>query len=474
MSPIPFTILVVMATCFIVLGRNTVSCIADESNLYRKLFANYDRLSRPVENSSDIVQVNMSMSILQLLSVNDKEQVITVNIWLYQMWIDHRLTWGPADFGNISYVLVKAEDIWYPDTSLYISGKNDQNNHPYVIQDWFRLRLHYNGTLFAQTPCSWHIPCYMDITRFPDDHQRCSIFVGIWSYTSEQVDYHPIHNFIAKELYTPSNSWLVSRSVVRKAYSYDVHSGGPYAYIDFTLYLERKPLFYLLNLCFPAILLSFLSTLVFYFPPNSPDKIPHGLSVLLTIFIFDILVIEIMPPTADNIPMPCMYLFINMVSSALSIILSAVISDMYKWKGEFHGWKKSLLLALAGILGVEKESVAKKKLVRRNAMQSAAIRIKYNNHVKRDYIQHNGCGYQVLRNEKDNNQRILHKLEEIERKVKKITSPDTSEKCCQSDWRLTSWVLNKICFISLVIVNSTVTLWTFIQKPLREHDHEQA
>ncbi|XP_070538224.1 neuronal acetylcholine receptor subunit alpha-3-like [Ptychodera flava] len=434
----------------------------------------YDRNMRPVPNPSEVVMVNMSLSLVQLLEVDDKSQVITMSIWLYQIWNDYRLQWNPDDYGGLNYVLIKAKDMWYPDTGLYLSAKEQQDQHPYVITDWFLLRVHSTGKVAVQSPHCWYIPCNVDVTSFPNDHQHCDISVGQWSHTAEQVDYISIFDEIKKELYIASNSWEVSGSATEKGYSYDIHSGGPYAYINFVVYLDRKPLFYLLNLCIPSVLLSFLSSLVFYFPPNSPDKIPHGLSVLLTIFIFDILVIDIMPASSDKIPVTTKYLFINMIFTVIAIIVSAILINVYKLEGRFSDRKRASLIVLASILRISLSGKYIKKQKMKIAKESVGIRIKeydrMHSIIRRSDRYNGALPTNVHHGSNDNTELgfnkdirvIKDRLIVIQKKLEDKFNGPVEEDLSDSDWKLLSYVLNRVFFIILMCVNFSVSLWTLL------------
>ena len=55
-----------------------------------------------------------------LLSFQDeKNQVMTTNVWLDQEWDDELLTWNPADFGGITRIRIPCDLIWLPDIVLY-------------------------------------------------------------------------------------------------------------------------------------------------------------------------------------------------------------------------------------------------------------------------------------------------------------------------------------------------------------------
>jgi len=76
----------------------------------------------------------------------------------------------------------------------------------------------------------------------------------------------------------------------------------PYPDVTFMLILKRKSSFYIFNLLLPCILISFLAPLGFYLPADSGEKVSLGVTVLLALTVFQLMVAEIMPPS-ENVPL---------------------------------------------------------------------------------------------------------------------------------------------------------------------------
>ena len=68
------------------------------------------------------------------------------------------------------------------------------------------------------------------------------------------------------------------------------------------LQLERRPLFYLLNLIFPCSVISTVAILTFLLPPESGEKVSLCITVLLSLAVFLLVVSETMPPTSETFP----------------------------------------------------------------------------------------------------------------------------------------------------------------------------
>lgn len=96
----------------------------------------------------------------------------------------------------------------------------------------------------------------------------------------------------------------------------------PYPYLQFTVTIRRKTLFYTINLILPIIAISTVTVLVFYLPSNSGEKITLSISILLALTVFFLLLSDISPPTSIVIPLIGKYLLFTMIMVTLSIFFT--------------------------------------------------------------------------------------------------------------------------------------------------------
>lgn len=76
--------------------------------------------------------------------------------------------------------------------------------------------------------------------------------------------------------YTPSNEWDITANRGRKNVKYYICCPEPFPDITFTLRIRRKVAFYTFILILPCGLLSLLTMVIFYVPPESPAKLQLG------------------------------------------------------------------------------------------------------------------------------------------------------------------------------------------------------
>uniref|UniRef100_A0A8C7SU90 Neurotransmitter-gated ion-channel ligand-binding domain-containing protein n=1 Tax=Oncorhynchus mykiss TaxID=8022 RepID=A0A8C7SU90_ONCMY len=90
-----------------------------EDLLLRNLFQGYQRWVRPIQHANDRVTVRFGLKISQLVDVDEKNQLMTTNVWLWQEWLDSNLRSDPEDYGGITSIGAPSEAIRLPDIVLY-------------------------------------------------------------------------------------------------------------------------------------------------------------------------------------------------------------------------------------------------------------------------------------------------------------------------------------------------------------------
>ena len=170
-----------------------------------------------------------------------------------------------------------------------------------VFYTHFRVKVSHIGEVQWLVGGKFVTTCQLDITFYPFDNQKCSIEFTDWAYTGAQVDLRNGSDVIGLGQYSKSGEWAVTRTEAKR--SVDLLEGGAYPRVTFTIYLKRKPTFYVINILTPCMTLSFLALLVFYLPPDSGEKVSLGITVLLSFSVFLLLVAENVPKTSEFVPL---------------------------------------------------------------------------------------------------------------------------------------------------------------------------
>ena len=110
----------------------------------------------------------------------------------------------------------------------------------------------------------------------------------------------------------------------------------PFPDITFTIKLRRKTLFYIVNLIIPCVSINMLTLLAFYLPAESNEKISLSTSILLSLSLFQLLLMDSTPATSLVIPLLGKYILFTMILVAASILLSVVTMNIHHRRGSMH------------------------------------------------------------------------------------------------------------------------------------------
>ncbi|XP_075215940.1 nicotinic acetylcholine receptor beta1 [Lycorma delicatula] len=295
-------------------------CSEDEERLVRDLFRGYNKLIRPVQNMTQKVDVRFGLAFVQLINVNEKNQIMKSNVWLRLVWNDYQLQWDEADYGGIGVLRLPPDKVWKPDIVLF---NNADGN--YEVRYKSNVLIYPNGEVLWVPPAIYQSSCTIDVTYFPFDQQTCIMKFGSWTFNGDQVSLalYNNKNFVDLSDYWKSGTW----DIIEVPAYLNIYQGNEPTETDITFYIiiRRKTLFYTVNLILPTVLISFLCVLVFYLPAEAGEKVTLGISILLSLVVFLLLVSKILPPTSLVLPLIAKYLLFTFIMNTVSILVTVII-----------------------------------------------------------------------------------------------------------------------------------------------------
>ncbi|GAB0089196.1 Neurotransmitter-gated ion-channel [Sergentomyia squamirostris] len=165
--------------------REEGSCKAGihEKRLLHDLLDPYNVLERPVVNESDPLQLSFGLTLMQIIDVDEKNQLLVTNIWLKLEWNDMNLRWNTSEYGGVKDLRIPPHRIWKPDVLMYNSADEGfDGTYPTNVV------VRNNGSCLYVPPGIFKSTCKIDITWFPFDDQRCEMKFGSWTYDGFQLD----------------------------------------------------------------------------------------------------------------------------------------------------------------------------------------------------------------------------------------------------------------------------------------------
>ncbi|CAK6952489.1 acetylcholine receptor subunit gamma [Scomber scombrus] len=310
------------------------SAVNLEGELFKDLMKGYNKNVPPMEKSGDIIQVDIKMTLTNLISLNEKEEALTTSVWIEMQWCDYRLRWDQpprsALYGNItSEMRIPSKSIWLPDIIL-------ENN----VDGQFEVALYCNalvspnGCVYWLPPAIYRSSCSIKINYFPFDWQNCTMVFRSQTYNANEIelvlkeeDNHTLEWVdIDPEAFTENGEWVIkhrpAKKVINNQYTKDERE---YQEVVFFLIIQRKPLFYIINIIAPCVLFSSLGLLVYFLPAKAGgQKCTMSIAILLGQTVFLLLIAKKVPETSKAVPLIGKYLMFAM-SFATMVVMNCVI-----------------------------------------------------------------------------------------------------------------------------------------------------
>ncbi|KAI1721016.1 neurotransmitter-gated ion-channel ligand binding domain-containing protein [Ditylenchus destructor] len=266
------------------------------------------------------VQIHFSIGLYQIIEVNEPQQWLLLNCWVVERWMDDLLYWEPSEFMNLTDIVMPRELVWAPDTTLYNSVVMDDAQSR-RIQSVKITTVPEKKTALVEMlyPTLHKFSCMLNLRYFPFDIQTCAMTFGSWIHDNHAIDYYAHYYPFGDNLTDNSNegfgvehcieneAWNILRTeVVRHEVKFKCCANN-YTLLEFYLVIQRKPLFYFINLIIPSLMISMISLVGFFSSPTVNDireeKISMGITTLLSMSILIFMVSDQMPSTSSFIPL---------------------------------------------------------------------------------------------------------------------------------------------------------------------------
>jgi nicotinic acetylcholine receptor, invertebrate len=263
------------------------SLIASEQRLVENIFTNYSKSIRP----EPVVNVFITIDTKKIVSIDEKNQIMTASFYIGQAWEDPRLAWNSSLYDNITLINIPAKDVWLPD--IYVINTADIDGY-LPITDSTYITLNKDGFLVLITPLvTANTRCHINTYSFPFDSQKCSIVISPWSHSKSKVSLIFVNDNQTNtdfNNYEPNAIWdLVNIGFDLSSTDDRVYKGNENSTIDrinCTLYLKRKSKYYVLNAILPSVIYNVIILLAFFFPFSDQLNICKLLSIVsFTLFL---------------------------------------------------------------------------------------------------------------------------------------------------------------------------------------------
>ncbi|ELK32604.1 Acetylcholine receptor subunit gamma [Myotis davidii] len=256
-------------------GRN------QEERLLADLMHSYNPHLRPAERDADVVNVSLKLTLTNLISLNEREEALTTNVWIEMQWCDYRLRWDPQDYEGLWVLRVPSTMVWRPDVVLENKSQTYSTNE-------------------------------INLQLSQEDGQ-----------TIEWI-------FIDPEAFTENGEWAIRHRPAKMFLDAAAPAeGAGHQKVVFYLLIQRKPLFYVINIIAPCVLISSVAILIYFLPAKAGgQKCTVAINVLLAQTVFLFLVAKKVPETSQAVPLISKYLTFLLVVTILIVVNAVVVLNV--------------------------------------------------------------------------------------------------------------------------------------------------
>nr|QQY02575.1 acetylcholine-gated chloride channel subunit-2 [Cryptocotyle lingua] len=309
-----------------------------EKRLVKDLLHDYEKNSRPVVDGltpivwltptqhTQQITVEFGLELLQVLDLDEMDQVVTVSVRTLHKWKDYNLIWDPSEYDGISSVTIPSNYLWLPDIALYnYADERLSERRPCDV------RIYSDGTIFWGPMAIFKSMCSVEIRNFPFDRQLCHLKFGPWAHDGFRVNitFYAGEENLRMTNYVLNQEWSVTRT--RAVFTEISYPCCPEKYPDISFYIEmrRQSAFYTYILILPSVLLSVLTAVVFWLPPETPSKIILAMNVFVAFLLLHLLLEDTTPASASSFPLLGAYYCFNMGVITMSMYLCCITVNLH-------------------------------------------------------------------------------------------------------------------------------------------------
>ncbi|KAI4806613.1 hypothetical protein KUCAC02_017431 [Chaenocephalus aceratus] len=256
-------------------------CRNEEERLINFLITEqgYNKELRPVKRQQDVVNVYLALTLSNLISLKEVDETLLTNVWIDHSWVDFRLAWNETEFDDIKELRLPSKMLWLPEIVL-----ENNNDAQFEVAYYSNVVVYSSGLCYWLPPAIFRSSCSINVNYFPFDWQNCTLkFVSLtynakeikmnlkeeWSVDGKTLLWLVEWIIIDPASFTENGEWVIQHLPAKKnTYEHIPMESNKHQDITFYLIIKRKPLFYIVNIIIPCVLISFLASLVYYLPAD--------------------------------------------------------------------------------------------------------------------------------------------------------------------------------------------------------------
>ena len=286
-------------------------------NISEQLLGNYTNYIRPRINQSELVDVSIKPYIYAILKFDEAKGLFSWYGTFEIEWMDDFIKWNTSVTHDLLTINLPANRVWIPKIII----KNSANKRTFFSFDndfdymTTIVNYKYNGSADLEIGGIIETTCEVNMLYYPADRQVCSLQIYVQSEGIRFVEKSGYSVFPSSiEWFEQNSEWEIWNMT-----SIIYNSG----FLQFDVYIKRKPLFLCITLVLPIILVSIVNLFVFTLPIGSGERTSFSVTLFLTFVIVAMTVADSLPH-GNQMSIFSIILVIRLVVSSLTTIVAIV------------------------------------------------------------------------------------------------------------------------------------------------------
>ena len=323
----------------------TISGSLSELELRKKLFSNANDnaiMVRPVMKNEERVNVNISLSVIRLLEINERSDFFSLVAWVKLSWNDYQLTWNPLQYENLTCIKVDPTKLWKPDIILgdYINDGNSEHAG-FLNRIKTEMDLCYNGRIFRESRLFIKTFCSIDVRYYPKDYHKCVVYFEHHGSVDKVIltfDESEKQYILNDDWFYESLAWEITDNNVVVDTVTEIFYQGPleYSSVRFYFIFRRKSVFFTDILLVSISLITLLTICTLGLNYESGERLGVALTLMLAALVFMVQVAQNIPLNApgSSVPQLAIYFHFCLFLMTFVIISLLLISNFYQKKSK--------------------------------------------------------------------------------------------------------------------------------------------
>ena len=291
--------------------------------LYKDLLNGYNQYIRPNSDQSQQTVVTAMMHLISINGMDELSGTMSTVVYVDMTWKDPRMMWNKTEYSDVTQIIIPQKLVWKPDLVVTNPVKKVRK----IGFEDIMVRYRDDGMAFWYTGDYLETSCDIDVTHFPFDRQVCTIEMIPWNYRHRELQLLFAQNNVQLDNFTQNGEWILYKTAAERV------GDGPFEYIYFKLYLERRSSFFIINLFIPVVLLVFLNCMVFLLSPDSGERVGYAITCLLAITVYLSFVSGTIPKTSKPISVLSFVLMVLLILSTVICFLT-IVSLRFHFRSE--------------------------------------------------------------------------------------------------------------------------------------------